>query len=354
MVPPTIIRPGFAYDKAMVFGVIHLIVGAAAIILGVVLTASRAWGYHLGTNFWCGCTFIIAGVLGVMAARRKDTATVVSFTILSVVSAVMALVLLALCAVGIASDTLLYTLHRMHLGSGIIVHVLVGIVALVEVVTAIAASVIGCKGSCYTWYAYEAGDQAPDEPVTLESSQPLRESRGQVREEAAETSRPSSTALPYHSNYQFIPIGQGQQIAFFTQPNTTVPGEDGRDPQVPGPPGVSFTPQGYVVPSNMGGFSQIMYVMPSAPAPAEPVQPPSYTPGHEDEEGRIGATPPPSYSQIDITAGGDDDDIRCGRFPSHSCETLDESREESGDDDSDAASPSRYSEGRPRPLHHIC
>ena len=320
------VRPGFSHEKALILGVIQVLAGIAALILGVVSISTRAWGYYYAAGFWSGTLFFVSGVFGLTSARRKSNCSIVAFMVFSAMSAILALVTLTLSAIGVATENVLFHQHQQQrqgegaeqLGqqsNALAVHSLIIVVSTIAAVCGTAASIVGCRAVCGVWYL-------PDNPY----------------HSAADLQTPTSgTAAEFTSGYR-----QNSNLQYLIDPDLraqaqhlfSADGDAGRGtasicppasyefptPMVAPPPPPALPPPsgpqqiailapaadgsvyGMVQASSdqAGGISQVMYIMPNTgPCP----QPGIISEGFPDPP----ATPPPSYSQINLTEVGLDD-----------------------------------------------
>ncbi|XP_074648111.1 uncharacterized protein LOC141903739 [Tubulanus polymorphus] len=214
------LRPGFAHDRTLVLGVIQLLSGVAAIILATVAIASMAWGYFVGAGIWTGAFFISSGIVGIICSKRKDNCTIIAFLVLSIISSVVALMLVGFSAAGIVIDFL----EQTHLKNSqvMVVHSLILVIAFIQGICAIVSSTICCKTVCCQ------GILNPP---------------------------------PY--GYPYCPT-EGQQIAIF-QPH---PGRTG---------GIFSLPHGaYIIQPAESGNNQILYMLPAPETIRHNLPPPPY------------------------------------------------------------------------------
>ncbi len=304
------VRPGFSHEKALIFGVIQLMCGLAAIVMGVISIATRAWGYYYGSGFWCGGFFLTAGIFGLAAARRKTNASIISLMVFSSISAMLALVLMALSAVGITSDHMIYKELKLNEGSALVVQSVNIVIALVESVSGTVSAVMGCKAVCGAWYN-------PDSTYISAAHTPTSSDFGGVRssyhaqydpmlyagdprchtemEGGGPTVVSGAGMDPHQIPFPMPPSSTAQQIAFVSPmgPTTSADG------------GAYNMPQGALLmqtSSVAGGFNQVMYIMPPAPPCPQPGVVPK-------DDFRPPGTPPPSYSQLELDRIGNDDEL---------------------------------------------
>ena len=241
-------RPGFDHEKALIIGVIEVLVGLVSATLAVVAVVARAWGYRYGACFWSGACFVSAGVCGIASARAKTNCSIALFLLLSAVSAALALIVLSLAAIGVASDHLLLHAQQLNNGSALVVHSLVIVAALIESVCGALGAVVGCKAICGGWYG------SPDQST---------EPRNRVASDH------------YVANDADRDIVYPDTPLFMAYPT--------------GP--LCVPPDNYVMHPNGAGYRQLVYVMPPAShMAAYPETAPDY---------QLASTPPPAYSTFD-------------------------------------------------------
>ena len=304
------VRPGFAHEKALIFGVIQLLAGVAAVILGVISIATKSWGYYYGSGFWGGIFFAASGVFGLAAARRKNNCTIVTFMTLSAISAMLALVMMALGAIGVASDNMLFQEHHITEGSALVVHSLLIVVAVVESLCATASSIVGCRAVCGVWYHpdnpyFSADLQTPSVDFTAFRQNSnlqylvdpdLHRPCGSTEQAAIPTGPSLLSSIAPESRPNVGPMGSNTPVFEFQTPVT---GAQQIAILAPSADGSVYGMMHSSAP-NSTGVSQVMYIMPNAG--------PCIQPGDSAQQIREPpGTPPPSYSQIDLTEVGVDE-----------------------------------------------
>ena len=242
-------RPGFDHEKALIIGVIEVLVGLVMAVLAVVAIFARAWGNRSGACFWGGACFVAAGVCGIAAARFKTNCSIALFLLLSAVSAALALVVLALAAIGVALDHQLLKDQQRNDGSALVVHSLVIVAALIESVCGALGAVVGCKAVCGGWYGTRVPLAEPQERVTSD---------------------------------HFIASGVDQDLLY----------PAARPVFMPYPAGPLYMPpEAYLVQPDGMGYGPVVYVMPPPP--------PSLPYPEAAPEYQLSSTPPPAYSTFD-------------------------------------------------------
>ncbi|XP_064620399.1 uncharacterized protein LOC135483422 [Lineus longissimus] len=159
-------RPGFAHEKTLVLGVIQLLAGVASIILATVTIAAMAWGYFVGTGVWSGIFFMASGIVGIITSKRKDNCMIISFMVLSIISAGVSAILCGFSIAGLFIDHLEVEAGKVpkeNVVQVMVVHSLVLLIGLIEGICAIVSAVICCRAVCCGVYdsAYQPGRLAP-------------------------------------------------------------------------------------------------------------------------------------------------------------------------------------------------
>ncbi|XP_013420356.1 uncharacterized protein LOC106180777 isoform X1 [Lingula anatina] len=202
-VPPGT-RPGWPHDSALRCAAIQIACGILAFILGIVGIAIGAYLASLGTGIWCGIFYIIAGGLGVGAAKKKTTGLLVSHMVLSILSSLACIVLLSFASIGVGGEysnclrnhgyyysypyeysNEVYQMCRSIVSGRHIVNSLLIIISVLEGIVAIISSAFTCRGTCcapkqqqgqvmYTTSPY--GQQA----ITIQYGQPVMTTTGYI------------------------------------------------------------------------------------------------------------------------------------------------------------------------------
>ncbi|XP_013420357.1 uncharacterized protein LOC106180777 isoform X2 [Lingula anatina] len=200
------IRPGWAHDSALRCAAIQITCGILAVILGIVGIAIGAHLAFLGTGIWCGVSFIIAGGVGVGAAKKKTTCLLVSHMMLSILSTLTSTVLLSFASIGLYEEinfclkdsgyyesyshtdgysVEIYNMCKSIVSGKYAEHSLLLIIAFLEAVVALISSALTCRGTCcapkqqqgqvmYTTSPY--GQQA----ITIQYGQPVMTTTGYI------------------------------------------------------------------------------------------------------------------------------------------------------------------------------
>ena len=308
-------RPGFSHEVAMILAVIQLLTGAASLVLGVVSITSRSWGWQYGAGFWGGTICLSAGITGAAAARKKTNSTIVSFMVLSTIAAILALVILTLASIGLASDHMLmqhlYELRLLQGGSALVVNSLIIVVACVETLVGTVAAIVGCRAVCGLWYDTDATYHQPSQRcsrvprcsglglsrVTTMHGTPAYATRTpSVCSLDSVTRQPQVTLAPTQDNDNLAPVppvSGAARIAFVPmslQSTSEAPITSCSSAMLVHPGSCIMQTAG---PSGTTAISQLMYVLPP-PTTAFP------QPGIQATDMRPPGTPPPSYSTLEL------------------------------------------------------
>ncbi|XP_041465701.1 uncharacterized protein LOC121416249 isoform X1 [Lytechinus variegatus] len=148
--PSTLYNAAFARK----LGWSHIACAALCILLGIVTLILRCQVAWLGSPLWSGLAFfLVAGIFGI-AAGPNDTCTVVSFMVMSVMSSIVAFVMLIAMLVA-ASTEYAFCRHTCNAAycttvcngqaGRISVDVLVAIVGLIECIISIMSISVSCR-----------------------------------------------------------------------------------------------------------------------------------------------------------------------------------------------------------------
>lgn len=91
-------------QQLIVSGVLQIIVGSLSFAINIM---SRVVGSSLsviGIGFWAGIIYIVTGSIAIMAAQQKTKPSVIASATLAVISSVLAIIMLAICAAGLDWD----------------------------------------------------------------------------------------------------------------------------------------------------------------------------------------------------------------------------------------------------------
>lgn len=101
--------PTFPLRLVLVVSVVMCLCGTGTIILAILSVKHQTWGYNWGTGFWCGAITLAAGVCGIVASHARETCSMKLFMIFAVFGGVTSLVMLALSAGGLDTDSGMYS-----------------------------------------------------------------------------------------------------------------------------------------------------------------------------------------------------------------------------------------------------
>ncbi|CAD5111188.1 DgyrCDS523 [Dimorphilus gyrociliatus] len=149
-----------------ILGILQLVFAITAIIPNSIIITMTANSFEypalhrIGAAFWSGVPFVIAAILGIVAAKKKQTCPIVGFMAMSIISAVFSVVLLTIGIVGIAAiydesyeleyryNTDFMTLLNKNFNIVIIMYIFLILSALGEGITCIVSAAICCKAVC--------------------------------------------------------------------------------------------------------------------------------------------------------------------------------------------------------------
>lgn len=169
------VRPGFHHDKAIVASVFQLLCGIGALVLGTVSVLTHSLGHYFGSGFWGGTFFTIAGVTGIIAGVKKNNTPITIFTVFSVIAFMLAVVMLALAALGISPTHTLYQDTPGHM-SVIILSVYVA-TAIVEILASLVSIALCFKAVCMAPHSDRQYEIAVQSPVSSEYGPQLPQGR---------------------------------------------------------------------------------------------------------------------------------------------------------------------------------
>ena len=305
-------RHGFDHEKALIFGVVQTLAGFVTLILAIVAISPPIWGLRYGAGFWSCLCFLIAGISGIASSRKKSSLSIVIYMVFSTLSVICALVLLTLSAIGIAAEGMIMHDLDNNDGASLIVHCLMIVVAIVESACGTAAGIIGCSAVCTVWYGLTLSSFSEAHGTMLNQRYNPRPNTVQ-RQHSTPTrllSMPcSNDRLPEPVVVPGSPLDPpqypnvaAQQFAIVAPGVTTSTSHN--ESQGSGEPMLYTSANAFAIQTVHQGNSinQLMYIMPPSPAVPQP--------GSTSDDGN--RTPPPSYSQIDLstvsTNNHDDED----------------------------------------------
>ncbi|KAK2192603.1 hypothetical protein NP493_26g06005 [Ridgeia piscesae] len=182
----------YAKKTSMLLGVAQIVIGVLCIGFHIAVIVDVTPTAKIGQGIWGGLFFIATGAFGVVAGKQRTTRSIVSFMILSILSAtVFATLVLSLSFVGFFRDQIPYGGDIKSYA--VAAHFMMMILSLVEFVVAIASSAICCAAVCcgsspqsgidkrqiemghvavaaprpYGQPSHQGGDGAADSPVSV-------------------------------------------------------------------------------------------------------------------------------------------------------------------------------------------
>ena len=100
--------PTFPLRLVLIVSVVMCLCGMGTFILAILSVIHQTWGYNWGTGFWCGAITLAAGVCGIVASHARDTCSMKLFMIFALFGGVTSLIMLALSAGGLDTDSGMY------------------------------------------------------------------------------------------------------------------------------------------------------------------------------------------------------------------------------------------------------
>jgi len=137
----------FAKKTAKILSIIQIILGIISIlaqsILIMIYYSARHSYAGIGEGIFCGIFFIIAGTLGIVAARKPSTCGISAFMVLSIIASLFSAVLLIMSSIKVFFKLILAAESHITMFSAIML-----ICAITEGVVAIICSAICCRSCC--------------------------------------------------------------------------------------------------------------------------------------------------------------------------------------------------------------
>lgn len=144
--------------------IIQLVCAGASVVAAIVsYIMGILWSSIIIPAFFGLCIFMVAGILGRVALRKKNRCSIVAYMVLSIISSVLAGIMLL--------EFFMNAIHSLFGGSEqrrsnvIIFDSLTCLVGLVEMITAIVASAYCCKRTCCAPVDRTKIQYAPGVPV---------------------------------------------------------------------------------------------------------------------------------------------------------------------------------------------
>ncbi len=152
-------RGSWCWRGLKVTGYMQSVLGILAVLVGIVTIFMRSHLYFIGTPIWTGiCFFIIAGILGIVAGRKRASGVVVGYMVMSILSSLAAFGVLIQMVAAIQFDT--YTCYYYYnsytnyscstsRGARVGVDVCILLIALAEFIVSIVGASFTCCGLYY-------------------------------------------------------------------------------------------------------------------------------------------------------------------------------------------------------------
>jgi len=146
----------YASMTVYILGWIQIGCGLMSIILGIANPLTCGLYGMIGYGIWGGLLYIAAGMFGIISAQRKTSHSIITHMVLTVISAVCALVQFALSVTSAYYDNLVYGCYyytvsneqSIDYAGTVAVDSLLAVFAFVQGVAAIMASALSCKVVC--------------------------------------------------------------------------------------------------------------------------------------------------------------------------------------------------------------
>lgn len=101
-------RKTFPEKAILAMSIYSLVAGCLSIIIQIILICSSRYGRHFefgGQGIWCGIFFLIAGSIGIWAAKKPSQCSIVTMMVMSIVSACMSIPHIVMDSIGVAMAT---------------------------------------------------------------------------------------------------------------------------------------------------------------------------------------------------------------------------------------------------------
>ncbi|XP_070543455.1 uncharacterized protein [Ptychodera flava] len=141
-------RPGFANRTITGLSLCQLLLGGIAVALGIVAIVIKCVSSELGCGIWCGVFFMVSGLIGLISASKKTNGLIITFMVLSVVSASLFAPVLLSASVAMISQEEYGNDDYLYYDACLAVESLLGLTAVAEAVIAIIASAFCCRAVC--------------------------------------------------------------------------------------------------------------------------------------------------------------------------------------------------------------
>lgn len=158
----------FRHVQAIILSILQILIGVACIALNAALIGVLSDGNHyedsifsvVGHGIWGGVFFIVAGCLGIGAAKTKSKCLVISFMVLCILSAVVAATVFSLGMVGCFTSY-----YSDTLGLNITMTVLAAIEGAIAIWGSVLCCAVACCGASSTVYVGPGGQPVQVVPI---------------------------------------------------------------------------------------------------------------------------------------------------------------------------------------------
>ncbi|XP_035666276.1 membrane-spanning 4-domains subfamily A member 5-like isoform X1 [Branchiostoma floridae] len=151
----------FGNSAAKALSITQVVCGGLAIVFGIVIIVLRDRFSFTGYPIWIGALFLSTGIVGIFAAVRKTTCMIITFMVLSIVSAVFTIIMLQYSATAIFVDLYIPCRYCNDKDARLAINALLVILALLEAGLSITSSVMTCCAVCPCCRCDGQGHQPP-------------------------------------------------------------------------------------------------------------------------------------------------------------------------------------------------
>ena len=125
---------------------IQLAMGILAIITQAIgLSTKRPDAHFAGAGIWCGIFFVLSGVFGSIASKKRSFGWIVTFMVFAILSAAFCLPLLIISSIGTAMSS---SYHYRDTGLKLPAFAIQVVISLIQAVAAITSAGMTCKAVC--------------------------------------------------------------------------------------------------------------------------------------------------------------------------------------------------------------
>ena len=125
---------------------IQLVMGILAIITQAIgLSTKRPDAHFAGAGIWCGIFFLLSGVFGSIASKKRSFGWIVTFMVFAILSASFCLPLLIISSIGTAMSSNYYYRDTDLKLAAFAIQV---VISLIQAVAAITSAGMTCKAVC--------------------------------------------------------------------------------------------------------------------------------------------------------------------------------------------------------------